>query len=77
MRLILGPWTHGDRSLSDAGDVDFGLLVCEPALVPFYRRLGWTPHEGGLLVCQHGKVVPFTFNLPMTLPVQASSPAGL
>jgi uncharacterized protein len=24
MRLILGPWTHGDRSLSYAGEVDFG-----------------------------------------------------
>jgi predicted acyl esterase len=24
MRLILGPWTHGDRSLSYAGDVHFG-----------------------------------------------------
>lgn len=24
VRLILGPWTHGDRSLSHAGDVDFG-----------------------------------------------------
>ena len=24
MRLVLGPWTHGDRSLSYAGDVDFG-----------------------------------------------------
>jgi uncharacterized protein len=23
-RLILGPWTHGDRSLTYAGDVDFG-----------------------------------------------------
>lgn len=23
-RLILGPWTHGDRSLTWAGDVDFG-----------------------------------------------------
>ena len=23
-QLILGPWTHGDRSLSYAGDVDFG-----------------------------------------------------
>lgn len=23
-RLILGPWTHGDRSLSYAGDVEFG-----------------------------------------------------
>jgi putative CocE/NonD family hydrolase len=24
VRLVLGPWTHGDRSLSHAGDVDFG-----------------------------------------------------
>ena len=24
MRLILGPWTHGDRHLTHAGDVDFG-----------------------------------------------------
>ena len=24
LRLILGPWTHGDRILSYAGDVDFG-----------------------------------------------------
>jgi putative CocE/NonD family hydrolase len=24
LRLIMGPWTHGDRSLTYAGDVDFG-----------------------------------------------------
>ncbi|HEY1929650.1 MAG TPA: CocE/NonD family hydrolase [Caulobacteraceae bacterium] len=24
VRLIIGPWTHGDRSLTFAGDVDFG-----------------------------------------------------
>jgi putative CocE/NonD family hydrolase len=24
VRLIMGPWTHGDRSLTFAGDVDFG-----------------------------------------------------
>jgi putative CocE/NonD family hydrolase len=24
VRLIMGPWTHGDRSLTHAGDVDFG-----------------------------------------------------
>ena len=24
VRLVLGPWTHGDRSLSFAGDVEFG-----------------------------------------------------
>ena len=25
----------------EQGDVDFGLLVCEPGLVPFYERLAW------------------------------------
>ena len=29
VRLILGPWTHGDRTLTYAGDVDFG-----PAATP-------------------------------------------
>lgn len=24
LRLILGPWTHGDRTMSQVGDVDFG-----------------------------------------------------
>ena len=27
VRLVLGPWTHGDRSLSFAGDVEFGPLA--------------------------------------------------
>jgi uncharacterized protein len=27
VQLILGPWTHGDRSLSYAGNVDFGLAA--------------------------------------------------
>lgn len=24
MRLVLGPWTHGDHGLTYSGDVDFG-----------------------------------------------------
>jgi hypothetical protein len=32
------------------GDVDFGLLVCDPDLVPFYERLGWRRFPGELLV---------------------------
>jgi hypothetical protein len=27
VRLVLGPWTHGDRSLSFAGDVEFGAMA--------------------------------------------------
>jgi aminoglycoside 2'-N-acetyltransferase I len=50
--------------------VDFGLLVCEPDLVPFYERLGWQRFRGDLLVKQRGTTVPFTFNLAMTIPVR-------
>ena len=54
----------------EQGDVDFGLLVCEPGLVPFYERLGWRRFPGDLLVTQRQATVPFTFNLPMTTPVR-------
>jgi uncharacterized protein len=43
-RLLMGPWTHGDRSVSWSGDVDFG----EQAILDRYLgtdywqlRLGW------------------------------------
>jgi uncharacterized protein len=42
--LILGPWTHGDRSVSFAGDVDFGAeATLDGALAEDYRalRLRW------------------------------------
>jgi GNAT superfamily N-acetyltransferase len=59
-------------------EADFALLVCEPLLVPFYERLGWRPHAGGLLVRQQGRTVPFTFNLPMASPVRnAQLPVGV
>jgi GNAT superfamily N-acetyltransferase len=54
----------------EQGDVDFGLLVCEPGLVPFYERLGWRRFPGQFLVTQGQATVPFTFNLPMTIPVR-------
>src|SRR5207247_678240 len=50
-------------------DVDFALLVCEPRLVPFYERLGFQLFPGTLLVTQQQATVPFTFNIPMTLPI--------
>lgn len=52
------------------GDVDFGLLVCEPALIPFYERLGWRRLSGELLVEQRQATVAFTFNQAMTIPVR-------
>jgi GNAT superfamily N-acetyltransferase len=56
------------------GDIDFGLLVCEPGLVPFYERQGWRRFPGDLLVAQHQATVPFTFNLPMTTPIRLQEP---
>jgi putative CocE/NonD family hydrolase len=44
VRLILGPWTHGDRSLTYAGDVDFGeAATLDGNLAPDYLtlRLRW------------------------------------
>jgi GNAT superfamily N-acetyltransferase len=58
----------------ERGDVDFGLLVCEPGLVPFYERLGWRRFPGELLVAQRRATVPFTFNLTMTTPVRLEEP---
>ena len=44
VRLILGPWTHGDRSLTYAGDVDFGpAATLDGSLAPDFLalRLRW------------------------------------
>jgi len=60
----------------EQGDVDFGLLVCEPALIPFYERLGWQRFPGDLFVMQKQATVPFTFNLPMTTPIRLRHSLG-
>jgi putative CocE/NonD family hydrolase len=44
VHLILGPWTHGDRSVTFAGDVDFGpAATLDGAVAPDFRhlRLAW------------------------------------
>jgi putative CocE/NonD family hydrolase len=44
VRLVLGPWTHGQRSVSFAGDVDFGpSAILDGNLAPDYTalRLAW------------------------------------
>jgi putative CocE/NonD family hydrolase len=46
-RLILGPWTHGDRSLTYAGDVDFGAAAAVDGNLAddfFALRLRWFDH---------------------------------
>ena len=47
VRLIMGPWTHGDRSRSWAGDVDFGpAATIDGNLAANWRelRLRWYDH---------------------------------
>jgi GNAT superfamily N-acetyltransferase len=76
-------WRHGfaTRGLQQAldffraqGEVDFGLLVCEPGLVPFYERLGWRKFPGELFVTQRQVTVPFQLNRPMTIPLRLQEP---
>lgn len=47
IRLIMGPWTHGDRCKSWSGDVDFGpRSTIDGNLAPHWRalRLRWFDH---------------------------------
>ena len=54
----------------EQADFDMALLVCEPALIPFYGKLGWRSFPGKLLVTQRGHATEFTFNLPMLFPIR-------
>lgn len=61
----------------DGVEIDVGLLVCEPALLPFYSRKGWREFTGKLLVTQRGNPEIFTFNTPMTFPIRCQiAPSG-
>jgi GNAT superfamily N-acetyltransferase len=55
--------------------IDFGLLVCETKLVPFYERLHWRCYADELIVTQHGKKCAFTFNRPMIHSVCTDGPS--
>lgn len=56
------------------GSVAFGLLVCEPRLLPYYGRLGWCEFVGDLRVRQRGATERFTFNRVMTVGVAQAAP---
>ena len=63
-------WFH------ERGDVDFGLLVCEPRLLGTYGRMGWREFTGTLRVLQRGTSETFTFNRVMTHTVREDAPAA-
>jgi len=53
---------------------DFGLLVCERQLIPYYERLGWVVFEGELITLQHGEPEIFSFNRVMLIEVAGAAP---
>ena len=55
-------------ALKDDHHVGFSLLVCQEHLLSFYRRLGWLPFPGRLVVEQPGGSIVLTINRPMVLP---------
>lgn len=64
VRLVLGPWTHGQRSVTHAGDVDFGpAATLDGNLAADYvsLRRDWFDHH----LC--GKPVPDPLPDPVTL----------
>ena len=72
VRLVMGPWTHGQRSVSHAGDVDFGPhATLDGALAEDYvalrgearaREAGKLRAEGKSYVVKDGDVMNFLFN---------------
>jgi aminoglycoside 2'-N-acetyltransferase I len=57
-----------------ANGADFGLLVCEDRLIPYYRRLGWEVFQGEVVTLQHGEPTVFSFNRVMVKDVAATAP---
>ena len=53
---------------------DFGLLVCEKQLIPYYERLGWVVFEGELVTLQRGEPEVFSFNRVMMIEVAGAAP---
>jgi hypothetical protein len=64
------------ESLREDQRVDFSLLLCRDALLPFYGRLGWTRFPGELRVDQPGGPITFTVSRTMVLPGIGPAPGG-
>jgi hypothetical protein len=69
------------QEFRDVDRVDFGLLTCGPHLVPFYRRLGWSPFQGEIFVeqPQQGRIRLDRLNVtgPMVLDVRLAPRTGV
>ena len=61
-------------ALHDDHRVAFSLLVCQEHLLPFYRRLGWFPFSGRLMVEQPTGPTVFMINHAMVLSGRSAAP---
>ncbi len=55
---------------------EFGLLVCEDHLVPYYERSAWCLYEGTMLTTQCGEKEPFDFNKVMVRSLGPPAPTS-
>jgi len=63
--------------LGGPGGADFGLLFCEPHLVPFYRRLGWSPFVGQVFAEQPQRRIRFDVTNPMAFDFALAPRSGV
>jgi len=73
VRLVMGPWTHGQRSVTHAGGVDFGhAATLDGAVAPDYftLRRDWFDRE------VRGQQAPDWLAAPATLFVMGGGPGG-
>ena len=56
--------------------VSFLMLFCAPTLHGFYRRLGWRPFTGKLLIGQRGDSIAFPLDPPLAQDGREAVPAA-
>lgn len=64
-----------EQALRQAGDIDLGVLFCEPRLAPFYVRRGWRPLAAPVFVDQPAGRQQFTVAGAMVLELAGRAPA--
>lgn len=62
------------HALLDSLGADFGLLVCDEGLIPYYTKLGWQVFDGELRTRRWGEETTFTFNRIMVREVRNLPP---
>lgn len=61
-------------ALDRDGNVEFGLLFCEPKNAAFYERLGWSVFHGTVLADQPNGTICYDALGAMVFPIASASP---